>query len=260
MRWAAFLATASLAYLGLNLSFALIYWALGPQALGGVEEASSWHQFLHSFFFSVQTLTTIGYGHIVPGNPGADVVVTIESFVGLGGFAIFTGLLFARFSRPTAKIRYSFRAVVGPYRGEGGDTAFMFRVANVRKNQLVELEAKVFFSRTVTDDDTTTRRAFTELTLERERIAFFPLSWTIVHPIGACSPLTGLVETDAEFLILLTGIDDTFNQLVHSRRSYKGDEIDFGRRFRRILTGAEQDRYLSIDISKIDDTEDAAPV
>ena len=262
MSWRAFLATALSVYLVLNVVFAIGFCALGPEALGGVEEASAWQQFLRAFFFSVQTSTTIGYGHIVPGNPWANVIVTIESFIGLGCFAIFTGLLFARFSRPTAKLRYSRRAVVAPYRGDGGDTGLMFRVANLRKNQLIDLGAKVFFSRRVTEDDGTARRAFAELPLERRSIAFFPLSWTIVHPIGEDSPLAGvaagdLVESEAEFLILITGIDDTFNQMVHSLHSYTGDEVDFGRRFQRIFTHDEPERYVEIDLSRLDETEAA---
>ncbi|MEM7234328.1 MAG: potassium transporter, partial [Planctomycetota bacterium] len=173
--------------------------------------------------------------------------------------AIFTGLLFARFSRPKAKIRYSSLAVVGPYRGDGGDTAFMFRIANQRRNQLLELKAKLYYSWTI-QTDRGPERSYARLLLERDDISFFPLSWTVVHPIGEESPLFGqtaedLIENDCEFVVLLTGIDDTFHQLVHSIHSYKGDEIQFGRKFRRIATRDEPGRYVTIDLSRLDETE-----
>src|SRR5262249_29544799 len=143
-----------------------------------------------------------------------------------------TGILFARFSRPTAKILFSRNAIIAPYRE---NIAFEFRIANERKNQIIELEAKVLFTRFEPIDGSSTRRYYS-LALERSKVAFFPLTWTIVHPITPTSPLYGLTdqdlrETRAEFLILLTGIDETFSQTVHSRSSYRADEVIWNARF-----------------------------
>src|SRR5581483_2590983 len=162
--------------------------------------------FWRAFFFSVETLATIGYGEVSPNGMPAHFVMTVESLVGLLGFALGTGILFARFSRPTAAVVFSSKAVVAPYRGM---TAFMFRITNARTNQLVELEAKVLFS--YLDGSS---RKYHQLDLERTKVVFFPLSWTIVHPINEKSPMFGMtheefVAREAEFMILLTGIDET---------------------------------------------------
>jgi inward rectifier potassium channel len=183
-----------------------------------------------------------------------NVIVTIESLTGLLVLALGTGILFARFSRPTAGIVFSDRAVISPYRNI---TGFMFRLANGRINQLIELEAKVLFSRMEGDV-----RRYDQLALERTRVVFFPLSWTIVHPIDETSPLYGmtrddLVAKDAEFLVLLSGTDETFSQTVHARTSYKPPEIVVGERFVNIYNPVARDGTVSIDVRKISETEPA---
>jgi inward rectifier potassium channel len=173
---------------------------------------------------------------------------------GLLLLALGTGILFARFSRPTAAIVFSDRAVIAPYRNA---TGFMIRLTNGRMNQLIELEAKVLYSRMHGDS-----RRYDQLALERSRVVFFPMSWTIVHPIDEKSPLYGctmddLEKTDAEFLILLSGIDETFSQTVHARTSYKPSEVRFGERFVNIYNPVRQDGIVSIDVRKLGDTEAA---
>src|SRR4029077_810070 len=180
---------------------ALLYLACGVDSLAGVEAARMGGVFWRAFFFSVETIGTIGYGNVAPNNFPAHIVMTSESLVGLLMFALGTGILFSRFSRPTAALMFSARAVVAPYRGLPGG-AFMFRVTNARSNQLVELEAKVLFSRIEGSS-----RKYDALKLERTRVVFFPLSWTVVHPVDEESPLWGLSHSDltraeAEFLIL----------------------------------------------------------
>src|SRR5262249_47899192 len=147
------------------------------------------------FFFSVQTFATVGYGQVGPVGLAANLIVTFESFSGLLALALATGMIFARFSRPTAKILFSQSAIVSPYQGI---TAFEFRIANARSNQIIELEAKVLFTRMNAKGEPQGKvgRQFHELALERRRVAFFPLSWTIVHPIDEQSPLYGLTEVD----------------------------------------------------------------
>ncbi len=258
MSWPHFLAWTVGAYLGVNLLFALGFLACGSGALMGVNDMGAGGRIGQAFFFSVETLATIGYGNIVPATLAANILVTVESLVGLLGFSIGAGLFFGRVSRPTAAIIFSDRAVIAPYRGI---TAFQFRIANARTNQIVELSAKVLLNRRRPGS---ADREFRELTLERDSVTFFPLSWTIVHPIDESSPMFGvseqqLRESDAEFLILLTGTDETFAQTVHTRSSYKPAEIVFGARFTNILVPRESgDEGISIDVSRVHEIEAVA--
>jgi len=197
----------------------------------------------------VHTFATIGYGNIVPVGTAANIVVTFESLVGLMGFALATGMLFARFSRPTAKIVYSDKAVIAPFQG---GKAFMFRVTNARSNQIIELEVKVIYSRF--EDTAKGRiRQFYPLTLERSKVAFFPLTWTIVHPIDEKSPLWNISQAEmegnkSEFLVLFTGMDDTFSQTVHSRSSYLGEDVVCNARFRNVFSTDENEVTVNLDM------------
>lgn len=252
--WPRFFAIVVGGYLAANASFALAYLACGPDSLNGVPVSNMGGPFWRAFFFSVETLSTVGYGNIYPMGMAAHFVMTVESLVGLLMFALGTGILFARFSRPTAAVMFSTRAVVAPYRGK---TAFMFRTTNARSNQLVELEAKVLFSRIEG-----TVRKYDQLALERTRVVFFPLSWTIVHPIDEKSPLfemthEELAAKDAEFMILLAGTDETFSQTVHARSSYKPDEIIYGHRFVNIYNPIDSRGVVTIDVRKLSETEPA---
>jgi inward rectifier potassium channel len=257
MSWSTFLALVLLLYFLSNVFFGALYASLGPEALVDVTTPGS-DLFVRGFFFSVQTFATIGYGTIHPVGVIPNLLVTIESYYSLLANALITGAMFARFARPTAKIVFSKVAVVAPYRGM---TGLMFRIVNGRTNQLIELEAKVMFARFVNENGRVVRR-FDILELERRRVTFFPLSWTVVHPIDSDSPLRGLtpadlVATDAEILILLTGIDDTFAQTVHARSSYKPEKIKFGRKFVNIYNEVEDGEPISIDVRKLSETEPA---
>ncbi len=252
--WPKFFGLIVTGYLGTNTIFALVYLACGPGSLAGIAPSTVGGGFWRAFFFSVETLATIGYGNVAPNGMAPHLVMTVESLVGLMSFALVTGILFARFSRPTAAVMFSSRAVVAPYRGV---TAFMFRTTNARTNQLVELEAKVLLSYI----DGAARKYY-QLSLERTRVVFFPLSWTIVHPIDEKSPMWGMTHSDltrreAEFMILVTGVDETFSQMVHARSSYKADEIHFGHRFVNIYNPTDDEGTVSIDVRKLSDTEPA---
>jgi len=247
MSWRAYFGLIVAAYFAVNLLFATAYTLGGPHALEvpGKDHVS----FLEAFFFSVQTLATIGYGRIAPVSMTANLLVTVESLVGLLGLAMATGILFARFSRPSADILFSRHAVVAPYRDI---QAFEFRIANRRSNEMLEVQAEVVFSRIEGPDRV---RRFHVLSLERPRVVFFPLSWTVVHPIDDSSPLRGIshrdLESDAEFLILLTGIDETFSQTVQARSSYKAEEVVWNARFRDVFRRPSNGRSLAVDIGKI---------
>lgn len=254
MSWTRFHAVLVGSYLLANAAFALAFLACGPGALEGVQNLGT--GFARAFFFSVETFSTIGFGNITPVGLAANVVMTAEALLGLLWVAMATGLLFARFSRPTARILFSRTAVVSPYRGI---TALMFRVANGRTNQLIDLQARVMLSHFVTVDGRKVRK-FDNLTLERAEVMFFPLSWTIVHPIDETSPLRGLDAdavraVDAELLILLSGIDETFSQTVHTRTSYKPDEIVWNARFAGIFDSPKEGEPLAIDLHRLSEVE-----
>lgn len=254
--WTRFLSLFILLYLAANALFGLIYFALGDDALTGDPTGTNLQHYLKSFFFSVHTLATIGYGNVAPNSFAADVVVTIEALLSLLSLAVIAGLVFARFARPVASIVFSDHAVIAPY---GAGRAFMFRIVNKRNNQIVDLQARVLLTRRKKDG---VGREFVPLRLEREHVAFFPLAWTIVHPIDHDSPLRGWMEEDlrssgAEFLILLNGFDETFSQTVHTRSSYTGDEVVWGARFRSMFNPARDEGLISVDIRRLDEHEPA---
>ena len=255
--WVGFLGLVTIAYFLFNLLFAVAFVACGPDALAGPGADMLGGRFSRAFFFSIQTFATIGYGQIGPNGFAANAVVTVEALVGLMFQALATGLLFARFSRPTASILFSRRAVVAPY---GGGLSLQFRIANRRRNEIIQLEAQVLFSSMQPDGRGGLVRRYTLLPLERNKVTFFPLSWTIVHPIDDNSPFAAktpsdLERTEAEILVLLSGIDETFEQTVHARSSYRADEITWNARFRSIFVRSDARAHLSVDISRLHDVE-----
>jgi inward rectifier potassium channel len=258
MSWGAFLGLLAADYLAVNCLFALGYLACGPAALVHPFTEATGSRFLDAFFFSVQTFATIGYGSIHPVGIAANLLVTLESLVGLVMIALTTGLMFARFSMPRARIRFSRHAIMAPYQG---GTALMFRAANERRSELVGVECEVLYSRFEMKGPTR-QRNFYRLPLERDRVTFFSLSWTVVHPITPTSPLYGetaesLAAGHAEFLVLLKGTDDTLSQGVMIRTSYTAEELRWGERFVSLFNPAGADGILSIDIRRLSDTEPA---
>jgi len=250
--WPRFLAAVVSTYLVINIVFACAFLLCGHGALNTPPTGMPEGRFLQAFFFSVETFGTIGYGNVYPVGVLPGLVMVVEALTGLLVLAMSTGLIFARFSRPTARIRFSTNAVVAPYRGI---TALMLRIVNERRNQIVEVEAQVLFSRRSADDGSA--RVFDELGLERRRVVFFPLAWTIVHPIDETSPLYGLTpadlrEMDAECLVLLKGIDETFSQTVHARSSYRDDEIIWNAQFTSMFNPPTPDGVVSIDMDRLD--------
>lgn len=258
--WGRFLALVLLFYLAVNALFALGYVACGHDGLVGPGVPGvppMWSDFLRAFFFSVETFGTIGYGHVFPSGAATNVLMTCESLAGLLSLALATGVIFARFSRPTAQILYSRRAVIAPYRN---GTAFMFRCANRRTNQLINVSVRVLYSELQDRPSGEPVRSFTILPLEFEKVTFFTLSWTVVHPIDEASPLHGYTEEelarrDAEFLILISGTDETFAQIVHSRTSYKPDEVVWGAKFRPMFVESGGGRVVGMDLTQIHEFE-----
>ena len=258
--WVGFLGLVALLYLALNLAFAVAYIACGPDALKGAGAEMLGGRFSQAFFFSIQTFATIGYGQIAPNGLAPNLIVTLEALVGLMYQALATGLLFARFARPTASILFSRRAVVAPY---AGGRALEFRIANRRRNEIIQLEAQVLFSAMEPGERGDSVRRYVPLPLERNKVTFFPLSWTIVHPIDGASPLAGktpeeLERMEAEILVLLSGIDETFEQAVHARSSYRASEIVWNARFQSIFLSSSMRPAISVDVSRLDEIETAS--
>ncbi|HZH33782.1 MAG TPA: ion channel [Pyrinomonadaceae bacterium] len=259
MSWTRFLLLVAGVYFVQNVTFALLYLACGQEALVDVTETPVQNRFWQAFFFSVHTFATIGYGTIHPVGYAANFLVTLESYVSMLAQALVTGVVFARFARPTAQIVFSDTAIIAPYQDI---TAFMFRIVNARINQLIEVKAQVALARFVEENGKKVRR-FDPLYLERRQVTFFSHSWTIVHPIDEGSPLYGctaedLQKSDAEFLILLTAIDETFSQTVHTRSSYKPDEILWNVKFADIYVRGNETEVVTIDVRKLSKVEKVA--
>jgi len=256
MSWKVFLSLMLLLFFLSNIVFGSLYSTLGAEALVDTSQDPQMNLFLRGFFFSVQTFATIGYGTIHPVGIVPNLLVTVESYYSLLANALITGVVFARFARPTAKVVFSEMAVIAPYKNI---TGLMFRIVNGRRNQLFEVGAQVLFSRFVNENGRVVRR-FDFLDLERESVTFFPLSWTIVHPIDDSSPLYGMterdiLEADAEILVLLTATDETFAQVVHSRSSYKPKQIAYGYKFVSIYNKSREGEPISIDVRKLSQLE-----
>jgi inward rectifier potassium channel len=257
--WPAFIGIVVLVYVVLNLIFAGLYAAIGMDNVKGTEAPSAGLHFLNIVFFSAHTLSTVGYGNMWPYGPAANTVAALEALVGLMVFAIATGLLFGRFSRPSARIGFSDNLLVAPY---SDGTSLQCRVVNRRKNNIINLEARVLLMTVEVEGDRPARR-FTPLELERDRVLFLALTWTIVHPIHEKSPLYGKTAADlerlqAELIILLSGFDDTFGQTVHTRYSYRYDEIVWGAKFAPAFE-IDEDGELVIEVDRVSAAEPVPP-
>lgn len=252
--WSKFLVVVLFLYFFSNVIFGLLYTFCGADALVDSSKIPLASSFMRAFFFSVQTFATVGYGTIHPIGLAANFLVMIESYYSLLVNALITGLVFARFARPTAVIKFSRNAVVAPY-GEDGK-ALMFRLVNMRASQLIEVNIKLMMAHFVEEEDGRVFRRFDLLPLERESVSFFPLAWTVVHPIDEKSPLYNLThreleKADAEFLILLQATDETFAQPVHTRTSYKPTDVVWNAKFVSLYRKVQPHEPISIDVRKL---------
>jgi inward rectifier potassium channel len=252
LSWPRFLGLVALAYLLINLIFAAIYAALGPGALRTVDGHMGLGDFAVAFFFSVHTLTTVGYGDVYPLGMPANILAAFEAGLGLMGFALATGLLFARFSRPNAQLIFSDRMVIAPY---GTGLSLQFRIANRRHNVLTDVQADMMLMTVEQDSQGKLRRNFVELKLERKKVFFLALTWTVVHPMDESSPLWGKTAADlerlqAEVLILIRGYDDSFTQVVNTRYSYRWEEIEWLARFTPAFDVAPEG-HIVLDLARI---------
>jgi inward rectifier potassium channel len=227
-RWLPFLAMITATNITLNLLFALLFLA-GGDCIANAEPGS----FADAFFFSVQTMATIGYGGMAPKTLYAHSLVTFEALLGLLCVALATGLIFAKFSRPTSRVVFSKMALITR---RSGQPFLIFRVANTRRNQIVEANVKLLMLKTEVTEEGDRMRRVQELGLTRNANPLFALTWTVMHPIDQSSPLHGLDveklgEQEIDLLVMLVGIDGTFAQTIHARQIYSARDIIRNARF-----------------------------
>ena len=252
--WWVTVATISCAFLAANALFAGAY-----LATGGIVHAGS-TSFPDAFFFSVQTMGTIGYGAMYPESPAANLLVVVESIASLLLTALSTGLVFAKFSRSTARIVFSNNAVIWPMNGV---PTLMFRMGNLRGNQIVDAQIRVVMTRTERNPDGTAFYRMLDLKLTRERALSLSRSWSVLHPGGPDSPLAGhtpesLIAEEVEVQIMVVGLDDVTMQPVHAGHRYFANQILWGARHADVLSETP-DGNLLLDLSKFHDTEPSVP-
>lgn len=251
IRWSQLMALVTGLYLALNTVFALLYMAGGDC----IQNARPGH-FGDAFFFSVQTLATIGYGVMAPVTDWSHLLVTVEAFTGMLTVAMVTGLMFAKFSKPTARVTFSNVAIIAP---RNGVPTLQFRMSNQRANQIVEARIQVALARTEQTLEGESMRRFHDLDMLRKQNTIFALSWTGMHVIDESSPLFGYTEStllasDTELVVSLVGMDETMSQTVHARWSYLPAEIRWNHRFVDIIV-TDGRGFRSIDLRRFHDTE-----
>jgi|AntRauTorckE5430_2_1112549.scaffolds.fasta_scaffold00297_13 inward rectifier potassium channel len=256
MGWGRFLLVTLVSYLLINVVFSVGFLIIGTDSLTNIDQNAPFgYRFLETFFFSVQTFTTVGYGTLAPLGIAANLLSAFLSLVGWTTLAIFTGLFYARFARPQRLIVFSDRAIIAPYGPGGKDRSLQFRIANKRDSHLINLNARVVLTWLEND-----RRHFAPLQLERDNVPLFPLNWTIVHPVTDNSPIHGWTEKEycrrhSELLITVDGYDETYAQSIHVNNSYLHDEIAWNVRFAPMYF--ERERTTELHLDRIHDTEGA---
>ncbi|WP_118950171.1 ion channel [Taibaiella helva] len=248
-----FLVVVFLFYTTVNLFFAGIYMLIGSDKLSGSSGGHGFiDNFLQAFFFSSQTLTTVGYGHVAPVGVVANCIASIESFLGIMTFALVTGMFYARFSRPKAYIRFSDNFIVAPFQ-EG--RAIMFRLATYKNNDLTEVSAEVTAAIHYVENGKRTTR-FYPLKLEISRINSLAISWTCVHYMNEESPFWQMREEDMrarsiELLVTIKAFDDHFSNTVQQRTSYTNDELVYGARFVPMYERSDSGGHTEVMLDRI---------
>jgi len=252
MSWSRFLLVVLLFYILVNTLFAALYYLNGMENFMGGLAGSGPAAFSEAFFFSAQTLTTVGYGRINPAGLIANILASAEALIGLMSFALVTGLLYGRFARPVASLIYSDKVLFSPYQD---GTALMLRLANARNNDLAEVQAEITLSLLVDEGDKAIRKYFT-LELERSQVTALPLAWTLVHAIRGESPLLEMTqerlkEMEGEILVTMKGLDTTFSQTVYSRRSFGTDAFVWNARFLPCFHRSENGFETILEMDKL---------
>ncbi|HVY76788.1 MAG TPA: ion channel [Puia sp.] len=250
-----FLGTLFLFYLGANFVFAWLYFFIGASQFQGIVSTNSWAFFKEMFFFSTETFTTVGYGRVNPTGEAANSVAAIESMLGFLSFAVATGLIYGRFSRPKAFLVFSRSALISPYREGKG---LMFRLASYKDNHtLTNVEIKVSAAMQVEENGKMIYK-FYDLNLERNRVENLSMNWTIVHPLDEHSPLYSLSSADmkqfdVELYVSVRGFDDVFSNIVQQRTSYTYEEILFDRKFVQMYHESKNGRTTIVELDRLDE-------
>jgi inward rectifier potassium channel len=240
-------------YVTINFIFASIYYGIGIEHLNGISNADSeWVKFGQAYFFSAQTFTTVGYGHISPSGFLTSALSAGEALIGLLSFAIATGLFFGRFSKPTAFLKFSHNAIIAPY---AENTALMIRITPFKNTNFTDAEAKMTLGMSIEENGRMTNK-FYALELELDRINALTLSWTLVHPITENSPLykftnTDFKNTNGEILVFIKTFDDMFSNTVAARTSYTFDEVVYGAKFEPMYTRSTDNSKTILNLDKL---------
>jgi inward rectifier potassium channel len=242
-------------FIVINFLYATCYYLIGPaQFTGMLSTTDHWQVFKEMYFFSTETFTTVGYGRVNPIGDGANFVASLESLNGFLSLAIFTGLIYGRFSKPRAFVAFSDNAVIAPYKNI---TGLMFRFASYKDHHtLTDVEVKATIALLVQENNQPVYRFF-DLPLERNKVQNLPMNWTVVHPINEQSPLQGftereLSEADMELYVLVKGFDDVYSNTVLKRTSYTHNEIIFNRKF--VPMYRETDSTTILEMHKLNET------
>ena len=240
-------------YITINFVFATLYYGIGVEHLNGIDpNGSEWVKFGKAYFFSAQTFTTVGYGHISPNGFLTSALAATEALTGLLSFAIATGLFFGRFSRPTAFLKFSHHALIAPYKN---GTALMLRMTPYKNTNFSDAEAKITLGMTIEEEGKIINKFYT-LDLELAKVNALTLSWTLVHPITESSPLFGLTKSDydamdGEILVFVKTFDDMFSSTVATRTSYTFKELIFGAKFEMMYSESNDKSKTILYIDKL---------
>jgi inward rectifier potassium channel len=248
--WPAFIAGAALVFLIFNAAFALLYW-IGDHPVANVPGGA----YIDYLYFSIETLSTAGYGDMHPQTHYGHFIATVELFTGVFSMSLMTGLIFARFSRPRARLLFANNPVISRH---DGMPTLMLRLANERQNIIGNASARLWMFRNVVTAEGRSVRTFRELALLRNESPALSLSWTLFHVLDELSPLYKLSAADLEaddvsFVVVVSGYDVVAAQTVHARKSYEHPDIRFGHRYVDVLSTAEDGR-VRIDYGRFHDT------
>ena len=254
MRWTSFLLLALLGFFLTNLVFAFIYFGYGIENLGRETSSNSMHEFLDCFFFSVQTVTTVGYGILHPTSVATNILASLESLFGWMAFAVLTGLLYGRFSKPTAYLLFSKHALIAPYKD---GKALMFRLAPYKNNTLTEAEVLINVSFRIHENDKVVNKFF-PLQVEMSKISSLSLNWTIVHAINEHSPFYGMCKEDysinqTEVLVFVKAFDEHFSNVVQQRTSYTANEIVHDAKFVQMFRQSDNRKTTVLELDKLNE-------
>ena len=240
-------------YLTVNFIFGIVYYFVGPREFVGVVGTTQWQYFKEMFFFSTETYTTVGYGRVNPIGDTANSIAAIESMLGFLSFAIATGLLYGRFSKPKAFLLFSKDALISPYRD---GSALMFRFATYKDHHtLTNVDIKVNAAMLVEENGKTTYK-FYDLNLERNHVESLPMNWTVVHPLTSDSPLyeytrEDMKKADLEIYVSIRAFDDVYSNVVQQRTSYTYDEILFGRKFVQMYRESDDGKTTIVELQRL---------